>query len=266
MTSVESDWCMCWERRERPSIRLFCFPYAGGSAQLYRTWCDHFSQAVEVHAVELPGHGKRMRERPITRLEDLVSHLADTMPPLLQQRWAFFGHSMGATIAVELARALLDRHGLRPARVFVSGRQAPHLPPKHPPIHHLSDDDFAQQLKRFGGTREEVFASPELLRLFIPILKADFEMLETHREVVGAPLTCDLSALGGRDDPEVDFDDLPLWAEYTSADFRSRVYSGDHFFPLNFIGLCVPQGCIPGSPLATLKSVADAVAAQRPAY
>ena len=214
-----------------PRLRLICVPYAGGSAAIYRKWTAHLSPDIELCAVELPGHGARIREQPMTRLDQLVDELAAAIQPLDDLPFALFGHSLGAAIAFELTRLLECQPAPRPIHLFLSGQKAPHLPPSRPPIHGYNDAEFLRELRRFDGTPDELFASPELVDLFLPILRADFELLETYEFVDTGPIPCGMSVLGGRDDPEVDVSELMQWRRYAAADFQVRDYPGNHFFP-----------------------------------
>src|ERR1700754_4806453 len=88
------------------SLRLFCFPYAGGSAAIYHAWQRHLPENVEVCAVELPGRGGRLKEKPFDRMAPLIDGLTDALLPFLDLPFAFFGHSMGSLLCFELARML----------------------------------------------------------------------------------------------------------------------------------------------------------------
>ena len=208
-------------------VRLFCLPYAGGSASLYRLWGSALGPSVEVVPVELPGRGRRMGEALVTDFASLVDGLATAMRPLLDKPYALFGHSLGSTVAFELARALRD---YRPAELlFVSAGIAPHLPDPNIPDD-LSDDGLVAELRRRGATPPELFDEPELLEIFLPIIRADFELIEAYQLAPGAPLAFPVTAIAGTRDPEVDAEGVAAWKEHTSAAFRVVTIEGDHFF------------------------------------
>lgn len=125
-------------------MRLFCFPYAGGSAMIYRNWPDQLIGDVEVCSVNLPGRAKRLREQPFTKLSPLVRELVPAIRPFLDKPFAFFGHSMGALISFELARQLRHENAPAPAQLFLSGRNAPHLADSDSPTFDLPDKEFVQ--------------------------------------------------------------------------------------------------------------------------
>jgi medium-chain acyl-[acyl-carrier-protein] hydrolase len=224
-----------WVLRLRPDgvtrLRLFCFPYAGGAAGVYRSWPDDLPSDVEVCAVRLPGREARLSERPFETAERLVAEAADALAPLLDAPFAFFGHSMGALVAFELARELRRRGGPEPVRLVVSGARAPHRPNPDPPVRHLPDREFLEEVRvRYDGIPGAVLAHQELLDLLTPCLRADFTLVETYSYSVEAPLACPISCFGGHGDVRVSPEDLDAWGAQTSATFSLRMFEGGHFF------------------------------------
>ena len=211
-----------------PSVRLFCFPYAGGSATIYRSWADVFPPAIEVHCVQLPGREWRLKEPPFDHLEPLVAELIDVVDG--STPYALFGHSLGALIAFELARALRREGRPGPARLLVSAHRAPQLPREEPDIHDADDEVFAAGLKTLRGTPEELLANEELMELLLPILRADFAIAETYDYYDEPPLSCAITAFGGLADHVTTREKLEPWRAQTSGDFVLRMIPGGHFF------------------------------------
>jgi medium-chain acyl-[acyl-carrier-protein] hydrolase len=162
-------------------------------------------------------------------MASLVDHLADAVAALTPLPFGLFGHSMGARVAFELARALRRRGQAQPARLYVSAARAPHLPYPNP-IHELPDADFLARLREFGGIPAEVLAAPELLAVAIPIVRADFTALETCGYAAEPPLTCAISAFGAIDDPLVPAGAVDAWRVQTTAEFTLHALHGGHFF------------------------------------
>jgi medium-chain acyl-[acyl-carrier-protein] hydrolase len=185
---------------------------------------------VEVCPVELPGHGYRLRETPFTDLISLVRVAAQALLPALDKPFALFGHSMGATICFELARALRAEHQLKPVHLFISSRPAPQMRMTEPRTYDLPDAQFLAELHRLNGTPNEVLAHPELMQLMLPLLRADFQMIETYTYLPQPPLECPLMAFGGLQDAEVNREQLAAWREQTTEHFSLRLLPGDHFF------------------------------------
>jgi surfactin synthase thioesterase subunit len=209
---------------------LFCFPYAGGTALIYRKWPDNLPSAIEVCPVQLPGRSNRLREAPFSRMQPLVEALAKALLPRLQKPFAFFGHSMGAAISFELARYLQMEYGLKPVHLFVSGRPAPHVPNKIPDLYNLPDPEFLENLRNLNGTPREVFDNPELIQLMMPLIRADFEINHTYVCLPEPLFDIPITAFGGIQDHDVSREDLESWREYTTASFQLQMMQGDHFF------------------------------------
>ena len=112
---------------------------------------------------------------------------------------------------------------------MVAGSRAPH-PPEPRPIHHLPDDAFIRELKRFSGTPEAIRENPELMAFYLPILRADFRLDETHVHAAGAPLDCPVAAFGGTSDPEAAEREIAGWADHTTGSFSLEMFEGNHFF------------------------------------
>lgn len=212
------------------SVRLFCFPYAGGSSAVFRDWGRILAPEIEVLAAELPGRGQRISEPPLSQMVPLVENLAKAILPYLDREFAFFGHSMGATLAFELSQALRKEFHIEPRCLFVSGRNAPHVPVRRPPTYNLPEDEFIAELCRLNGTPREVLEHPELLSFVLPTLRADFELIQTYRYTSKPPLTCPIRAFVGSEDPDVLLQDVEPWGTYTSGSFNSTVVPGDHFY------------------------------------
>jgi medium-chain acyl-[acyl-carrier-protein] hydrolase len=229
---IDSPWLTCPTPQPQASLRLFCFPYAGGSATIYRTWAKSLPASVEVCAVQLPGRGKRVSEPPFTRLTALIEALAEALVPYLKQRpYAFFGHSMGALISFELTRHLRRTHPqLVPQKLFLSGRRAPSVVNSEPPTYDLPEAQFIETLHNLNGTPREVMEHPELMQLVLPLLRADFSVCETYEYKTGTPLATPLSVYGGLQDTEVTREQLEAWRTETNGAFSLRMFPGDHFY------------------------------------
>lgn len=231
MTAMTTNsWVTCPRPNPQAHLRLFCFPYAGGAASIFRTWSDDLPRDVEACLIQPPGRESRLGEPPFTRLSPLVHSLVQAIRPCLNLPFAFFGHSMGATINFELTRQLRKRNDLGPVHLFVSGSRAPQIPRRDPPIHQLPEAEFVEELRGFNGTPEAVLQNTELMQLFLPILRADFAVHEMYVYTADAPLDCSISAFGGLQDDEVSHDDLVAWRDQTRSAFTLRMFPGDHFF------------------------------------
>jgi medium-chain acyl-[acyl-carrier-protein] hydrolase len=226
-----AGWILRTRVQPRARLRLFCFPYAGGAASAYRSWAETLPSEVDVCAIQLPGRGSRFREAPFRRAADLVPTVADALRPYLDVPFALFGHSMGALVVFELVRELRRRAGPVPLLLAVSGHEAPQRPDPDPPIAHLPDDEFLEEIRtRYDGIPEEVLAEQELLQLLLPVLRADVLLLESYVYGDEPALECALSCFGGEQDRHVGREDLEAWREQTRGPFTLRTFPGGHFF------------------------------------
>ena len=227
---ITSPWFNCAKPDPNARLRLFCFPYAGGGAAIYRGWENYLPPGVEVYAVQPPGRGNRFREPAINRLDSLVAAIAEAMQPLLDRPLVLFGHSVGAFASFEMAHRLAETFGIYVSHLFVSGARAPQLSRNRKNIHDLSEEDFITELKTLNGTPPEILENPELMRMISATLRADFAVAETYRAVNKPPLNCPLSVFGGLVDHLAPREDLEAWKVHTTRSFDLWQLPGDHFF------------------------------------
>ncbi len=211
-------------------LRLFCFPYAGAGASIFRTWAADLPPDIELCPVQLPGRETRFAEPALTRLSPLVQALAKHLRPHLDQPFAFFGHSLGALISFELTRELRRQNAPGPVHLFVSGCRAPQFPDPDRPIHRLPEPKFLAALQHLNGTPADVLHHPELMQRFLPALRADFALLETYVYTADQRLDCPITAFGGTQDPKASLEDLSGWRDQTQDSFNLQLFPGDHFF------------------------------------
>ncbi len=200
-------------------LRLFCFPHAGGGTAAYSSWRGAVAD-VFVCPVRLPGRESRMEEAPIDEMPALVGALAGAIDHWLNEPFAFFGHSMGAGVAFELARELRRRGKPLPQALIVSGARAPQLRKGWTPPPEPSDSEL---LERLHG-------NPEALRLALPALRADIRLYSNYAYSQEAPLPVPITAFAGLSDANVTPGQVAAWSAQTSAAFRFHAFEGGHFF------------------------------------
>lgn len=227
---VNETWVTCTHPKIQAKMRLFAIPYAGAGTNIFRTWAALLPDDIELCAIRIPGRETRLRERPYVQIGPLVRALAQAMEPFLDRPFALYGHSMGALIAFELARQLRRQHFPIPAHLLVSARHAPQLPDRDSPLHILPDDLFVQRMQqRYEGIPTAILQNPELMELFLPVLKADFSIIENYQYVTEDPLACPITIFGGLQD-KVRNDELDGWREQTADEFECKQFMGSHFF------------------------------------
>jgi surfactin synthase thioesterase subunit len=215
-------------------MHLFCLPHAGGSAHAaYHHWSGLLPAGIRVVPLEPPGRGKRIVEPPLEDMAALVAEYAREVVPIARSGapYAVFGHSMGSAAAYELTRSLAEAGLPPPRRLFVSGRNPPHDLRKFRNLDALDDAGFLQAIRDYGGTPEEFFAIPELVELFLPMLRSDYRLVARYR--VQEPIhvcASDLVFFYGDSDPNVDEIGAQDWQRYTRGRLILHRYPGGHFF------------------------------------
>lgn len=187
------------------------------------------SAAVEVVAVQYPGRQDRLREAPVDDLGTLADQITHALRHWQDRPLVLFGHSMGATLAFEVGRRL-ERAGVRPVGLFVSGRRAPSVPGREETIHQQSDEVLLREINALSGTQSQLLDDDELMRMVLPAIRNDYKAVETYRYQAGPDVSCPVRALVGDADPRVEIDEARVWDRHTTASFGIRVFPGGHFY------------------------------------
>ena len=229
---MTSRWIARRPEKPRAQLRLFCLPYAGGSAALYRSWHGHFPESIDLCPVELPGRLARRHDPVVADIAGVVGALDEAATPLLDIPFAFFGYSMGAVLAYEWAHRVSIRQRERFRHLIVAARPAPHLAPRQRYIHpSMTEEEFVDSLgKRYGNRLQPVLAHAELRAHAIGVMRSDLGMLDAYVHEQRSPLDTPITAIGGTDDTLVPHQDLHAWGQLTGATFTPHQVPGDHFF------------------------------------
>jgi medium-chain acyl-[acyl-carrier-protein] hydrolase len=216
-------------RRPRATARLFCFPHAGAGASTFVAWRRLFAPTIDVCGVQCPGREERIAEAPFTSMSALVGALLEVFAAE-RVPFALFGHSTGALVAYELARAL-DRAGAPgPSALVVSGCRSPERLMERPPMHALDEGAFRCALRDLGGTPAALLDDVRYMDLVSPGIRADFQLRETYAWEPRTPLDLPVLALVGTNDPLARAAGAEGWRHHTSASFEMREVPGDHLF------------------------------------
>ncbi|MFJ3963706.1 thioesterase II family protein [Streptomyces sp. NPDC090036] len=235
--------------------RLLCLPPAGGTAQAYGHWAEQLPDGTEVVSVELPGHGSRMGEPALHRMADVIDGIETALAALPELPLVIFGHSMGAVVGWELARSLRHRYGQRgndggdsgdggnaigggsggqPVRgiiVAASAHPAADRPDRWAAGADTPDEELLALLDHSRSLPPALREHPEFLRVYLPVLRADLEVLARHRARRERPMPCALRVYTGGDDPLVGPDEAWPWGPgEVDGDRLLRVFPGGHFF------------------------------------
>ena len=214
----------------RPIARLVCFPYAGGSPYLFRTWPHLLAPAgIDVVIVQLPGRGARHREAPCPSIESMVAGIVPALAQEADVPCSFFGYSMGAVVAYECALALAQGDRTDLTSLVVAAARPPDDSSPRNPIGHLPDDRLLDAVYGLGGTPQWAMENRELMAFAVGALRGDLQAIESYRWREAPPLACPIVALGGRGDTSVSPEQLAGWARRTSGSFQRHLFEGGHF-------------------------------------
>lgn len=218
-------------------IRLFCFPYAGGNANAFRSWADKLNPQIEIVALQYPGRATRFKEPLIDSMDQMLASLEHALLDSLHEKpFAFLGHSMGASIAFEFTRVLQSKAYPLPKQLIVSGRRAPCEPlahqshPQKQPTYTLPKADFLEKIRQLNGTPAELLEHDDLMELMEPILRNDFKLVETLNYKQEAMLNMPVYVMSGEDDNHVNEATIEAWQDETTESCHFYSFPGDHFF------------------------------------
>ncbi|MGW5445363.1 thioesterase II family protein [Streptomyces asiaticus] len=221
-----------WIRRFHPApqvrVRLACLPHAGGSASFFFGTSRALSPAIEMLAVQYPGRMDRYTEPLIDSMSRLADEVTDALLPFTDRPLALFGHSMGASLAFEVAR-WLRQQGVAPLALVVSGRPAPHRL-RDRSLHLGSDAQLVEESIRLNDTLPAFLDDEELLRMWLPVIRNDYKVIETYRYDPGPALTVPVVAHVGLTDPKATVEEVRAWAQHTTGPFELHTHPGGHFY------------------------------------
>jgi medium-chain acyl-[acyl-carrier-protein] hydrolase len=215
---------------ELPFSRLFCFPFAGGSASFYRRWIKSFPSHFEIWGIQLPGREERFTEELNRDPVHLVKAITLELQSMQSCRFAFFGHSMGALLAFAVAHELRKSRQKMPTRIFISGRPAPNHDTRTGLSTALTNDSLLEKLMELGEVSKAALENPELVEILLPILRSDLFMLENLQTWDWRPLNIPLYVSGGRTDSLAGTKRQLDWSLYTTAGMEMDLYNGNHFY------------------------------------
>jgi medium-chain acyl-[acyl-carrier-protein] hydrolase len=230
---MPNRWFPYRQPRRNPAIRLFCFSHAGAGAALYRQWDEHLPVSIEVCAVQLPGRETRFREPLCRDMTRLLDSLEPEILPLLNRPFALFGYSAGALMVYALALRLSERTGLAPLHLFTAACAAPQFVDRLYLNSTLPDLEFEQRIRALNGFVSELAANAELFALTRLIVRADLQIIESHKVINDTRVSCPISVFAGSHDWQTPTELLRGWAAVTRGSFQLDTLDGDHFFIRN---------------------------------
>lgn len=229
-TTKFNTWITCPNPQPSARVRLFCLPFAGGGASIYRGWAKDLEPSIEVCPIQLPGRENRFSETAHQSVQTLAPAIANQLQFYLDKPYLIYGHSMGALLTFEVLRILQQKGQVMPEVAILGAHRAAHLPPKRKPMSTLDDASFIAKLTTFGGFPDEVLQSKELLQFVLPTLRADFAVCDGYQFTPSSALDCSLVLIAGSHDQEVNPQDMLAWQTHTLHPARLVTLDAGHFF------------------------------------
>lgn len=229
-TTDSKDWVRLFHPAPAPKARVVCFPHAGGSATFFHPVSGALHPDIEVLAIQYPGRQDRRAEDPIADIATLADRVFDALLPQLarEPRPAFFGHSMGATVAFEVALRM-RREGLAPSVLIASGRRAPSRR-RTEDVHLRDDQGLVAEIRNLSGTDTRLLDDEEMLRAILPAVRADYRAIERYVGDPDAVVDCPVEVFVGDTDEQVTLEEAHAWRRHTTGDFTVHVFQGGHFY------------------------------------
>lgn len=213
-------------------LKIFCFSYAGGTSNIFNNLKYYVNGEIDVIPIEYPGRGNRIKEEFKYELNELVDDAYDQIKPFINNStYALLGYSMGSWVAYELASKLQLNNDKLPEHLFLGAQIAPHRYGHEKKIYDLPDEQFIDEVFKLGGTPAEIKENKELQSLFIPVLKADYQIVNNYQpKDSSGKLDINITTFFGTEDKTVPQEMVSEWGQYTNKTFKYYSFKGDHFF------------------------------------
>ncbi len=221
------SWTRSFHTRANASVRLVCFPHAGGAANTFAALSAALPEDVQLLAVQYPGRQERRDEPCAEDIATLADGAAGALAPDDQRPLFLLGHSMGALAAFETARRLEERGTV--ARLFVSAARPPAQDWEEPDLDALGDDELVAGLRRLGGVPEALLRDPEILGEVLRVLRADHRPLRRYHCDAGPVLKTPVTVLLAAEDPKNTLAQMTDWALCTTGAYDVETIDGGHF-------------------------------------
>ncbi len=228
-----------YQIKRNKKVNLICLPYAGGSSNYFEPikkalqtlQKNHQYSDLEIEVIEvtLSGRGVRYHEPLFKNIDDLVADIWKQIQHLMYQPYAFFGHSMGALLAYQLTHQAKKMRFPTPIHLFLSGREAPSVPPDNEKRFLLPLPAFKAKLKNYGGISTDILEDTDIFSFFEPIIRADFEAVETWKYRYRPKLNIPTVIFSGTEE-DITNEELVAWQKEFQNDIQFKIFEGDHFF------------------------------------
>lgn len=209
-------------------LKILYVPYAGGTALLCKPWKFLLEPQFEVQPLELAGRGSRFREPFYFNMEEAVEDLMQSIQPYVEEPYVIYGHSFGALLTYELYYKILEAKLREPEHLFFSGCIPPNKRETEKKVYDLDEASFIREVMNYHGMEQEILENKELMEIIMPILRADFQVLDQYRYREKAQkINRNVTVLYGND---MTYNQVQYWADLMGKRVVFHHIDGDHFF------------------------------------
>lgn len=214
---------------------LLAFPFAGASGQIFSCFQPYLPSDFNLLGIQYPGRGTLIDKPLIYNIDEMIHFLqSDIMSCFTryQSVWVY-GHSFGALIAYEMLSFFYENNmHIDHCKLNIGACPAPNQIYNQEKIHHLPDNEFLTELIKGNGLQKEFTSNRSLMKMYLPVLRADFTLYETYQNDSSEikPLSIPIKVFAGKEDNGVNIKELEGWSKLTTSNCELIAVSGDHFF------------------------------------
>lgn len=215
-------------------LNLYFLPFAGGSKYSYHNFVKNAPAEINIIPVEIPGRGSRFREQLLTNIHEIADDVFSQICDGLDVPYGIYGHSMGSLLGYLVTKRILAKGLPAPLHLFFTGASAPSVEKDTVMRYLLPKEEFRAELKQLGGSPDEILSDDNLMDFFEPILRADFEAVETYDYQPTEPFSLPVHIIIGTNE-KVTYEDAIKWQEETLQKIKVQQLPGGHFFIFDFV-------------------------------
>lgn len=209
-------------------LRILFLPFAGGSAQISNYWKRYLNDGFSIIPIELAGRGSRFKDKFYTDFDQALDDLIISVKAVADEPYVIYGHSFGALLTYELYYRLLENNCRLPEHLFFSGSVPPNRRCLEKKTYDMPDTEFMKEVIKFNGMEKEVLENKQLMELVLPILRADFKLLDLYNfSEKPCKIEKNVTILYGND---MTYDTVKGWSELAENNIDFYHIDGDHFF------------------------------------
>jgi len=210
-------------------MNLFCLPFAGGSKYSFNGFLKHTVPGLHIIPLELPGRGSRYGEGLQTAIDLLIKDIFACIKERIDEPYAIYGHSMGSLLGYLLTLEIIKHKLNQPVHLFFTGCAGPSVKRNGLKRYLLPKDEFIDMLRKMDAGTDELLSSPEVMSVFEPILRADFQAVETYEHQPSETLNIPIWVAIGTEE-EITYENAMAWQKETTEKVEVVQLAGKHFF------------------------------------